>query len=607
MRDLVSDGSNVKSKGCRKHSKPYTHFCKTCEIQVCTDCCSSDHRESSGHVTQDLTHARQEQRHLLEVEVAEAQETILAAQPKIKSLEAEKGCLFAASHKSEADIETTFQQYFEVLKARKEALIEESKRLYKFKRKEIVDQIALYSKQIVSLEGLLEHCEEAVSGANISDLMAYRSKLTSKNQEFRSTRPTGHSSDNFLKFDPEDTGNQVLDLIQDMGCITLNSSLPAAVKAFEQPVISGLYSNMSFEIKNAAGEPLANYPITVQILDTYDDEVPCMTKVRNGGRYEVTFKPKISGLHRVKVQFLDHAIIGGDFNLNVLSNNPVATIGSKGSLDGELEYPRALATTSDGKIYVMDTGNNRIVSYSKTGTFLFTFPISHESQCFSSCGIAINKEQGTIVCPEVQMDDADMVQSNTVLVYSLEGRLLHRLKFEDTLCKALSIAVNSMGHMIIADFELHSVFIFDKQGRRLLKKFGEQGSSAGQLDRPTFVCVGEDDSIIVSDGDNHRIQVFDKMGKFLYQFGSKGNGKGEFNMPFGVAADLHGNILVVDGGNKRIQIFKTGGEFVCCIESLVDKMNAPRGIAVTSDGYVLVADRDNHCVKKFKYLHSTLL
>ena len=90
-------------------------------------------------------------------------------------------------------------------------------------------------------------------------------------------------------------------------------------------------------------------------------------------------------------------------------------------------------------------------------------------------------------------------------------------------------------------------------------------------------------------------------------FGSKGAGKGQFSMPFGVAADHHGNILVVDGGNKRIQIFKTGGDFVGCIESLGDKMNAPRGIALTTDGYVIVADRDNHCVKKFKYLLCTSL
>ena len=205
------------------------------------------------------------------------------------------------------------------------------------------------------------------------------------------------------------------------------------------------------------------------------------------------------------------------------------------------------------------------------------------------------------------MNEADMAKADTILIYTLEGRLLHRLSFQDTFSKALCIAVNSMGHMIVADFDLHTIFILDKQGRRLLRQFGEQGSGLGQFDHPTFVCVGDDDTIIVSDGDNHRIQVFDKVGKFLYKFGCKGSGKGEFNMPFGVATDNHGNILVVDGGNKRIQVFKTGGEFVFCIESLGDKMSAPRGIAVTSNGHVLVADRDNHCIKKFKYLHSTLL
>ena len=54
MRDLVSDSSKAKNKGCKKHNKPFSHFCRSCELQICVECCTTDHRESAGHSTQDI-------------------------------------------------------------------------------------------------------------------------------------------------------------------------------------------------------------------------------------------------------------------------------------------------------------------------------------------------------------------------------------------------------------------------------------------------------------------------------------------------------------------------------------------------------------------------
>ena len=470
-----------------------------------------------------------------------------------------------------------------------------------------MDKMEWHNKQTASLRGLLENCQEMMNNGTVTDLIAYKTKLGLKNHEFRVNPVHDGQIENFLKFDAEEEENGFLAMIQDVGSLTIDGSLPAQVKVFDMPLIAGLYSNVSFELRNAHGDLLPDYPVTVSVLDSFDDTLPAVTQHRDAGRYEFTVRPMVSGLHRLTVQFLNQTIAGSGRNLNVLSNNPVALIGEKGFAAGEMDYPRAVAVNSDSTIYCVDTGNNRIQVFSKSGDFMFSFPISGDSDNFSSCGVAINLQQGTVICPEVRMHEADMARADTILIYTLEGRLLHKLSFRDTLSKALCVAVNSLGHMIVADYELHRIFIIDKHGRRLLRQFGDVGSAEGQFDHPTFVCVGDDDSIIVSDGDNHRIQVFDKAGKFLYKFGRKGTGKGEFMMPFGVATDHHGNILVVDGGNKRIQVFKVGGEFSFCIESLGDKMNAPRGIAVTSDGHVLVADRDNHCIKKFKYLHSTLL
>merc|ERR1712029_756511 len=50
--------------------------------------------------------------------------------------------------------------------------------------------------------------------------------------------------------------------------------------------------------------------------------------------------------------------------------------------------------------------------------------------------------------------------------------------------------------------------------------------------------------VIVSDSNNHRLQIFDVNGKVLTTFGSEGTEEGQFKFPRGVAVDEQGFIFV---------------------------------------------------------------
>ena len=608
MRDLIGESGKVKTKACRKHgNQELSYFCSSCEVAICPDCISTDHRDDAGHTSQPLGVALQEQSKLLRIEIVEAQGNLVSNSVVKQHLESEIGNLFASKSRVLQEIESTFSQYIEALTLKKEQLKDSLGEIYRDRRQKIFNQVEELQKEDTSLSALEEQCEEAIQSGNIGDIMAYKAKMNSKNQQIRHRGPEiNNPGHNYIKFDCEEGKAQLLHIIKDIGSLQVKGPLPSVVLFNNtQRVVAGLFTNMSLNIKSCKNDDLGNYPITVEIQDIYDDHIPSLTKHCGNGRYELTFRPQISGLHRIKVKFLDHVILGGELSLSVLSNNPVSKIGKQGIGIGEMEYPRAVAVDLRNNVYVVDTGNNRILKFDKLNVLMDTFMLSHEEEGISSCGIALDVAGHMFLCPEVNIQDAELAHAHAVLSFTTDGKLCGRMNFQNTLVRGLSVAVNRIGQIIVADFELNQVFIFDKRGR-LMKKFGEKGSGPSQFNHPTFVCVDESDNIIVSDGDNNRIQMFDRTGKFCYQFGSRGSGKGQFNMPFGVGADHHGNILVVDGGNKRIQVFK-GGEFVACIESLGDKMNAPRGIAVTSDGHVLVADRDNHCVKKYRYLLCTSL
>jgi len=137
---------------------------------------------------------------------------------------------------------------------------------------------------------------------------------------------------------------------------------------------------------------------------------------------------------------------------------------------------------------------------------------------------------------------------------------------------------------------------------RPILSFGTRGSSAGLFNFPWGVTVNARDEIAVTDGWNHRVQVFTSDGNFLRSFGRQGNKNGELLFPTGIAFHENGNIFLADSGNARIQIFSGEGEYVSSCGgngSLDNQLSNPCGLSVDSDGNIIVADDGNNMIKIF--------
>ncbi len=92
--------------------------------------------------------------------------------------------------------------------------------------------------------------------------------------------------------------------------------------------------------------------------------------------------------------------------------------------------------------------------------------------------------------------------------------------------------------------------------------FEIKGGPDSPFNQPTDVAVGRGGKIYVLDGVNHRVQVFDNKGKYLFKFGRKGSGEGELNMPVGMDVDRAGNVYVADSRNHRLVVFSGDGKFM---------------------------------------------
>ncbi|XP_070552064.1 uncharacterized protein [Ptychodera flava] len=127
--------------------------------------------------------------------------------------------------------------------------------------------------------------------------------------------------------------------------------------------------------------------------------------------------------------------------------------------------------------------------------------------------------------------------------------------------------------------------------------FGSRGTKPGMFNHPCGIIINKHGKMVISDKDNHRLQVLDRRGlckvtsefkKFLRPF-----------MPFGIAYSDDGKFFVTDISNNQIVVCNEYDQVLRIFgpkEGIV-----PRGITVTPQGQVLVTDvqEGRSCIRKY--------
>jgi sugar lactone lactonase YvrE len=272
---------------------------------------------------------------------------------------------------------------------------------------------------------------------------------------------------------------------------------------------------------------------------------------------------------------------------------PQCSTAAAGTLDGQFNNPRAVATDAAGDVYVADFLNNRVQKFDSSGKFLLDIGVGFLDL---PQGVATDAAGDLLVGEE---------RSNRVSEFDPAGGFV----------RALGKDVVKGGG---TGFEVCTVAATCKEGL--------QGSLGGEFMEPSGVGFDSAGDMYAVDADNNRVEKFDATGAFLLAYGkdvdstqpgtgpevctvaasckagAPGDQAGEFFAPTGVATDAAGSVYVSDSLNARVQKFDASGALQRVIGSgggLGGQLSDPGSVFVDAAGDLFVADAGNHRVDEF--------
>lgn len=186
------------------------------------------------------------------------------------------------------------------------------------------------------------------------------------------------------------------------------------------------------------------------------------------------------------------------------------TIGESGSADGQLSSPRAVVYSTSGRLYVADTGNNRISVYTRGGVFIFSFgnrDATGKTNLSAPTHIAVDAGENIYVL--------DSEANGRVSVYSHAGELLTRIGAESLgrgsrkPPRLTAMAVSRDGEVFVADRDNGKIIQIDWRAKKVTNAFGSKGKGRGQFRLVSALAVTPAHQIVVADARNKKIEIYE--------------------------------------------------------------------------------------------------
>ena len=583
-KDLIQ--SKSKFPTCQEHDLELEYYCETCEKLVCVQC-SGEHEGHKYDVVKKVAGKYQNE---LEEITAPIETMIESLSKTCDAIGKRKTAVRQQSDEISEEIDLYYEKLFNKLLKQKEQVKQQVRHTVSQKEKAMtvqLEEVMLIQEKFLGIKRI----RDALQPSSDQEVVSAKSQLTySMKRLIERCREIGTGPIESANIKVAPVNNPLPQFVNHFATI---DSLSFEVIDFKTSAQRGQMAMIELVTKDSKGNyyPRGGCEVTVQLESSVGEMINTEVTDYNDGTYMICFAAQQVGGIELSVFVNGREIRGSPFRIAVQENlikpskiitshddsfgqlwgiacsgngmcavtdwinncvhvfdsedKPIKKFGSRGSSNGQFEYPCDVAFDDNNELYVTDSHNHRVQKFDCHGNYLLQFGGKGASKGKLKYPIGITTHGYKVYVADRQ--------NNRISVFQSNGKFCTIIG-QQQLSQCFDISVDTYSELVVADWRHHCIYTFTLDGR-CTNTFTTRVAGIVQLKTPCSICTDSDGLILIADTCNHTMLIFDEIGNSLFCFGSQGSDDGEFNHPHGIAIAPNGSIYVTDTCNKRVQIF----------------------------------------------------